>query len=92
MHRFYDLEPEPKSREELYLLILMDTKGKKVNYRKFYRSEILQAQKFLIKNGYLSGGVDSEEVWFTNVLPKGEYFIEKLQKQLNIKNPYIVTF
>ncbi len=81
---FDDMEPEPKSSDELALLILKDSAGKDVDLRKYSEEEINKCARKLIIDGYLRGTViDWYKCCWSKITRKGQFLIDYLESKEN---------
>jgi len=68
---FDDIQPELRTKEELYILLLSEmVTGKQANLRRFYSDEVFEAKKYLVNKGYFEGVVDWDEVVYSKITNK----------------------
>lgn len=78
---FDDIPPEPRTKEELYVLLLNEMiTGKKANLNKFYSREIIDAKRHLVRNGYLEGVVNWDEIVYSKITDKGREYLKRLKE------------
>ena len=79
---FDDIQPEPRTKQELYILLLSEmVTGKQANLKKFYSNEIFEAKKYLVSNGYLEGIIDWNEVVYSKITNKGKDYLKRLKEE-----------
>jgi len=78
---FDDIPPEPKSTEELTLLILMDTSGEKVSLKKYNERDLNICAGKLIDKGFLRGTIfDRNHCSWSRLTRKGHFLMAYLKK------------
>jgi hypothetical protein len=79
---FDDLEPEPKPQSELFILLLQDAAGIRVNLRKFNECEINLCARRMILNGYIRGTViDYCRCIWSKPTRKGYFMLNLFEKE-----------
>ena len=77
---FDDLPPEPKSTEELILLILMDASGEKVSFKKYNHKDLNTCAGKLIDKGFLRGTIfDRSHCSWSRPTRKGVFLMTHLK-------------
>jgi hypothetical protein len=80
---FYEYEPEPKSPDELVMLILLEAAGKKVTMNKYHARDIAQCARALILKGFIHGTVmDRFECSWSRLTKKGYVYLKTINPEI----------
>ncbi|MBI5324558.1 MAG: hypothetical protein HZB41_04680 [Ignavibacteriae bacterium] len=80
---FEDIEPEDKSSDELFALLLLDAAGKRAGLKKYSEREINICARQMILGGYLRGTVfDYCHCVWSKPTKKGLFKLKLIDKEL----------
>ena len=79
---FDDLEPEVKSKEEIFIIVLRNASGENISQRKYSDNELNSAARQLILNGYLRGTIfDKYSCSWSRPTGKGRILLDFIKKE-----------
>ncbi|TAL67330.1 MAG: hypothetical protein EPN82_15260 [Bacteroidetes bacterium] len=78
---FEDIEPEEKSSDELFGMLLMEAAGRKVFLNKYSEREINICARQMILNGYMRGTIfDYNRCVWSKPTKKGFFVLKVMEK------------
>ncbi len=78
---FEDIQPDVKSPDELFAMLLMDAAGKRVSLKKYSDREINICVRQMILGGYIRGTIfDYSHCVWSKPTRKGFYILKLIEK------------
>lgn len=84
---FDDIPYIERSSDKIFIMILEDASGNRQDFSECLNNDIVQCAVYLINNGFLRGTTfDRDTACWSKITRKGEYLLEHIKEQDNLRN------